>query len=76
MQFEQQEKVCSNVRDILNKYKGGNTQTQPSSWLDEIEDKEHTIQAHKNLKTTFSNNDTANDFSDIELIRKKYMNIF
>lgn len=28
---------CSNVRDILNKYRGPETKHVPTSWLDEIE---------------------------------------
>jgi len=50
------------VRKILNKYRG--SENKPS-WLDEMDEVEQPAAAPKN----------DNTFADLELIRKKYLNL-
>ena len=82
---EQEEVPCTNVRDILKKYRAGDdtnggTNAAKSSWLDEIDEEETQMMAQSNIKSAMfaaSLKDTSDqDFSDIEMIRRKYMGVF
>ena len=72
----EEEVACSNVRDILNKYRGPESKHVPTSWLDEIEEAEKDIKTNKNEISINKNEITGEDFSDIEMIRKKYLGMF
>ena len=67
--------ACSNVRDILNKYRGPEAKHVPTSWLDEIEGIEAKKQEAAEPVVVNENDKTVEGFSDIDLIRRKYLGV-
>ena len=75
----QEEIQAKNVRQILSKYKGDTVKKETASWLDEMESIENQPSAAATQNFTNDKRDSIlqkDDFSDIEMIRTKYMNIF
>ena len=63
------------MRDILNKYKGASDVNVPTSWLDEIEGIEKSVEKPAYEEPVNANEATIDEFRDIMNIRKKYINL-